>query len=306
MVAARTYAERHRRESSSDTVGMWSNALALVALYSGHVEESLAHANDAVEQLNWRDVSGVLAGARAVRAAAAAQLGMRAVAREYLRSDPTGDVKEMLQRAEVRAWLLSDDPPAAAETVALAGDRALRMHAHALAAPTVYTAVRLGHAARVLPIFRDIGQTAEGSLIGSMVDHAEASVAGDPNALMRAAGELAEIGLTAGAIDAAFEAAQLFRGSGRGESERKALLFIAAHGTGLSGYRRDRRLRSSFELSEREWAVARGGRGTRAQSRDRRAPRAVDPNGREPPRARLPQAGRRRPGRTQGGARAPP
>jgi DNA-binding CsgD family transcriptional regulator len=89
-----------------------------------------------------------------------------------------------------------------------------------------------------------------------MIEHAEAAHAADAGGLIAAAQPLLEAGLVAGAVDAAFEASQLFRRAGKGEKERKALLFIAAHGGGLSGYRRDRRLRGSLELSEREWSVA--------------------------------------------------
>jgi len=254
--AGRMFAEQHRRESSSDSVGMWSNELGLIALYSGRVTEAFDQAREAVEQLNWRDVSGALAGARATRAAAGAQLGERAIARDFLRTTPSGDVKEMLQRAEIGAWLQSNEPASAAEVIGVAGERAVRMHAHAIAAPTTYIAVRLGQAGRVIHILREIGGSAQGSLIGSILAHAEASVAAEPDALLAAALVLLDAGLTAGAVDAAFEASQLFRRAGKGERERKALLFMAAHGGGLSGYRRDRRLRGTLELSEREWSVA--------------------------------------------------
>jgi DNA-binding CsgD family transcriptional regulator len=263
----RVFAEQHRRESSSDDIGMWSNELALVELYGGRVERALDIAEDAIDQLTWRDVGGALPQARGTRAAAAAQLGMRAIARDFLHTEPSGDVKEMLQRAEVTAWLHSDDPVAAGEAIAVAGEHAVSVQAHAIAAPSIYTAVRLGQAQRVLGIYREIGRTAQGKLIGSMIAHAEASAASDPEALMACAPPLFDAGLTVGAVDAAFEAAQLFRRMGKPERERKALLFIAGHGVGLSGYRRDRRLRGSLELSEREWSVARAA-GGRERSRE--------------------------------------
>jgi DNA-binding CsgD family transcriptional regulator len=254
--AGRAYAERRRRESSTDDIGMWSNELALVDLYDGRVEQALDSAQDAIDQLSWRDVSGGLPQARATRATAAAQLGMTGIAREFLHTEPSGDVKEMLQRGEIAAWLHSDDPVAGAEAVASAGERAIQVQAHAIAAPSIYAAVRLGQAGRVLGLYREIGRTAQGNLIRSMIDHAEASAAGDAEALLAAAQLLFDAGLAVGAVDAAYEAAQLFRRAGKGERERKALLFIAAHGGGLSGYRRDRRQRGTLELSEREWSVA--------------------------------------------------
>ncbi|HEX4443788.1 MAG TPA: LuxR C-terminal-related transcriptional regulator [Galbitalea sp.] len=254
--AGRVFAQHHRKESSSDDIGMWSNELALVDLYGGWVDRAFDVSADAIDQLNWRDVGGGLAQAKATRATAAAQLGLRAIARDFLRTEPSGDVKEMLQRSEVTAWLNADNPLAAAEAVAIAGERAVRVQAHAIAALSIYTAVRLGQADQVLGLYREIGRTGQGILINSMLAHTEASVAADPEALLSAAALLLEAGLAVGAVDAAFDAAQLFRRAGKGERERKALLFIAAHGRGLSGYRRDRRLRGSLELSEREWSVA--------------------------------------------------
>jgi DNA-binding CsgD family transcriptional regulator len=256
LIVAREFAEQHRSESSSDNVGMWSNELALVALYGGRVEKAFDIAGDAIDQLNWRDVGGSLAQAKATRATAAAQLGMRGIAREFLQTEPSGDVKEMLQRAEISAWLNVEDPATAADAVAVAGEHAVRVQANAIAALSIYTAVRVGRAERVLELYREIGRTAQGTLIHSMVEHTESSAAADPEALLAAAVLLLEAGLDVGAVDAAFEASQLFRRAGKGERERKALLFIAAHGQGLSGYRRDRRLRGSLELSEREWSVA--------------------------------------------------
>ena len=263
----REYALRERREGPTDWAGMWTNELALIDVYAGRVEEGLELANEAVDQLGWRDVSGGLAEARGTRATASAQLGMRTVAREYLRTEPSGDVKEMLQRAEVGAWLRSADPAAGAQLIRAAGERAMQANAHAIAAPTLYTAVRLGRASLVLPLYREIGRTEHGLFIASMIQHAEAADASDADALVAASAPLLEAGLIAGAVDAAFEASQLFRRAGKGEKERKALLFIAAHGGGLSGYRRDRRLRGSLELSEREWSVALAASG-RARSRE--------------------------------------
>jgi DNA-binding CsgD family transcriptional regulator len=254
----RLFAERHRRDLFSDAVGMWSYALASIALHSGDVSTALGLATQAVEQLRWRDFSGLLDTARALRATAAAQLGQREPVLELLSTVPTGDVKEMLQRAEAEAWLLveSNDRAGAAVRVAEAGALAITMHANALAAPTLYVAVRIGQAASVIDTFQQIAAVAEGEFISAMRAHAQASADLDADALLRVVPRLAAIDLFAGAVDAAAEAAWLFRSAGKRESERKATLMIARWSGGLSGYRNYGFARRAGELTEREWSVA--------------------------------------------------
>jgi len=258
LAEGRKYAERHRRDLFSDAVGMWSYALASIALHSGDVTGALGLATQAVEQLRWRDFSGLLDTAQALRATAAAQLGQRDAARELLATSPTGDVKEMLQRAEAEAWLLvaDDDRAGAAARVAEAGALAITMHANALAAPTLYVAVRIGQAASVIEIFQQVATSGEGEFIAAAYAHARASADLDAEALLRVAPRLAAIELFAGAVDAAAEAAWLFRSAGKRENERKATLMIARWSAGLSGYRNYGFSRRAGELTEREWSVA--------------------------------------------------
>jgi DNA-binding NarL/FixJ family response regulator len=261
--AGRQFAELHRRDLFSDGVGMWSYALASIALHSGDVNHALALAGQAVEQLRWRDFSGLLDSARALRATAAAQLGQREPALELLATAATGDVKEMLQRAEADAWILvaDDDPSAAATVIAEAGALAITMQANALAAPTLYVAVRFGEAGRVVETLRHIAETAEGELIAVMAAHAEAAARLDAEALLDVAPRLAAIELLAGAVDAASEAAWLFRSAGKRERERKATIMVARWSIGLSGYRNHGFARRADELTEREWSVARAAAG---------------------------------------------
>jgi len=261
--AGRQFAELHRRDLFSDGVGMWSYALASIALHSGDVSRALALAGQAVDQLRWRDFSGLLDSARALRATAAAQLGQREPALELLETPATGDVKEMLQRAESEAWLLvaNDDRPGAANVIAEAGALAITMQANALAAPTLYVAVRIGEAGRVVETIRRIAETAEGELIAVMAAHAEAAANSDPEALLGVAPRLAAVELLAGAVDAAAEAVGLFRSAGKRESERKAALMVARWSAGLSGYRNHGFARRADELTEREWSVAQAAAG---------------------------------------------
>jgi DNA-binding CsgD family transcriptional regulator len=256
--AGREFAETRRRDVFSDAVGMWSYALASIALHTGDVDRALIEAGEAVEQLMWRDFSGLLDVAIALRATAAAQLGQSTLALELLGREPTGDVKAMLQRAEAQAWLLfaEGDPDGAAETIAQAGATAITMQAHALAAPTLYVAVRLGGARHVVESLRHIANTAEGEFIAAMTAHAEASARSNADALLKVAPRLAAIDVIAGAVDAATQAAWLFRSAGRRESERKATILIARWSGSVTGYRDRRFTRGSGELTEREWSIA--------------------------------------------------
>jgi DNA-binding NarL/FixJ family response regulator len=261
--AGRQFAELHRRDLFSDGVGMWTYALASIALHSGDVVRALALSTQAVEQLRWRDFSGLLDTARALRATAAAQLGQLEPALELSEISATGDVKEMLQRAEAEAWLLvvGDDRGAAAARIAAAGRLAISMHANALAAPTLYVAVRIGEAGSVLDTLQQIAATADGKLIAAMVAHAQASANLDAEALLRVVPRLAAVDLLAGAVDAAAQAAWLFRSAGKRESERKATLMIARWSGGLSGFRNYGFARRADELTEREWSVAQAAAG---------------------------------------------
>jgi DNA-binding CsgD family transcriptional regulator len=263
------YAAEHRTDLLSEDVGMWSQALALVALHEGRIDVAWREAEAAVEQLRWRDPTGVLAVAVALRATTAAQLGRRELAIELLQSEPTGDVKEGLQRAEAAAWLhvLDDDLAAAAEVVVAAGERAVRAGAFAIAAPTVYLAVRFGEASGALELLQRIDATAQSPLIQAMLRHAAAASSGDPAALMRAAGQLAQLQVTAGAVDAALDAMQRFAAAGRREDRRKAELLVDSLAREIDGYRGVRRERGPFELTAREWEIARAA-ATRQRSRE--------------------------------------
>jgi DNA-binding CsgD family transcriptional regulator len=259
VAAAEPYARERQRDEFNDAVGIWSYALASLTMHSGRVVEAVEMAEYAVEQLLWRDFSGLLGTAVALRAAAAAQLGSPTWAHELLATPSTGDVKEMLQRIEVQAWLLvaAGDRVAAAAALRAAGERAMEMHANALAAPSLYLAVRLGEAESVIELLRTIAATAEGVFIHAMVRHGEGAVARNAEALLAAAVELADIGFFAGAVDAASQAAALFRSAGRGERERRASILVAKWGVGLSGFRTARDRRGSLDLTEREWSIAR-------------------------------------------------
>jgi DNA-binding CsgD family transcriptional regulator len=258
---AAAFAQLRAIDTSNDAIGMWSYALALVDLHAGNVEEAFERAAFAVERLRWRDFTAILMPAITLQATTAAQLGRRQAAVDSLDQLPAlevPDTQAMLQRAEAEAWLLvwDDDTEGAVELVAKAALEAIETNAHALAALTIYLAVRLGEAPRVIDILRDIARVAQGPLVAAMLAHAESSAAKDKDGLLRAAAGLAAVGLRAGAVDAALQASRIMRAAGNGEGERKAGMLIASWNRGLSGYRQARHERSPFELTEREWAVA--------------------------------------------------
>jgi len=258
-------AELHGGDPFDEVVGTWSYGLALLALHDGRAEEALELSTLAVRQLHWRDISGSLGAATALRASAAAQLGRRELATESLAAIPAG--LDDVQGAEATAWMLAQDghTDAAADVLVNAVRRGIELGQHGLAAYTLHVAVRLGAAALLAPETAQIASVAQGRLVAAICAHADAVVARDPAALLLAASELAATGSSVGAVSAARSAAELFDyGS---EGRRKAELIAARYAEGLSGWRPDLRRDRSTELSERELAIARAAAG-RESSRE--------------------------------------
>jgi DNA-binding CsgD family transcriptional regulator len=261
FVEAAAFAEEHRSDPFVESAGSWSYGLAIIALTAGRVAEALDIAALAVEQLRWRDFTGMLATSVAIEANAAIQLGMDARADLLLASiddAATVDMQAALQVAEARAWRLArdGDSATAADVIADAVRKGLTRRYHAIACMSAYVAVRIGRADVVIELMRECGTLAEGGMCDAMIAHAEASVAGDPDALMKAAHLLALAGIPTGAVDAAREAAGLFRSTGRDDHARAASVRAAGWAQGLSGVRPGDTGSDSLDLTEREWAVA--------------------------------------------------
>ncbi len=134
--------------------------------------------------------------------------------------------------------------------------RGIERRYHAIACMTAYVAVRIGRAAVVVDSMHEIAELSQGGMVSAMVAHADASVAGDPAALMLAARALVAAGIPTGGVDAAREAAGILRAAGRDDEARSAALLAASWGQGLSGFRPNAHPDATFDLTEREWTIA--------------------------------------------------
>jgi DNA-binding NarL/FixJ family response regulator len=255
------YAEGKRGEFFEESVGMWNYGLALLALHTGRVDDALELAGLAVEQLIWRDFLGALGTAIALRATAAAQLGQRRLAHDILDSIETDALAYLateLQLAEAVAWgLVHDgDEAGAVDTIVAAVNRGIDSRYYAFAGLTASVAVRIGHPEPILEQLRTIEAETTGELIVVLLAHAEALAARDAPALVAAASRLADVGLLAGAVDAARQAAAIARESGQDRAARRASLLANGWDEGLSGMRHNVQGDPSVTLSRREWTVA--------------------------------------------------
>ncbi|OYX54214.1 MAG: hypothetical protein B7Y93_06950, partial [Micrococcales bacterium 32-70-13] len=75
IAEARAFAEECRLQPFADSAGVWSYALALVHLHAGRLHDALPLALLAIEQLRWRDFTGLVGPAIALGATVHAQLG---------------------------------------------------------------------------------------------------------------------------------------------------------------------------------------------------------------------------------------
>jgi DNA-binding CsgD family transcriptional regulator len=250
-------AREKRGDLVEESVGMWSYGLALFTMHEGHLADALDLAATAVEQLTWRDFLGARGPAIAVHAAAAEQLGRSADsqgARALLDEDSRENVVTDLQLASADAWRLSldGDHDAAVAEVRRAVIRGIEGRSFAIAALTAHVAVRIGRADAIIDELRTIAAAPSGELVASIVQHAEALVSQDPDAVLAAAERLAVAGLLAGATDAARQAAALARSQNRERLARRAALRASGWSRGLDG------ARATVDdlLSDREWEIA--------------------------------------------------
>jgi DNA-binding CsgD family transcriptional regulator len=258
---ARALATSRWREPFNPAAGTFAYVLGLIEFHSGRIVECLEAANSAVEHLDWLDFASLRSPAIALRAAAHARLGNATAARADLDSIPesmrsNGNVSA--ESAEAEAWMLAHDGRIDEATVVIERTAAaLAALGHwGLVAPTVHVAVRLGRSSAVVELARAAAEHAPGPMIDAVRLHAIAAHDGDPEALMVAAQALSDTQQWGSAVDAADEAAALFRAARSGESERKAARFAAALASKTSDFRLRRADDRSAELTDRERAVA--------------------------------------------------
>lgn len=260
IAQARAFAEHRRLEPFADSAGVWSYALAIVHLHAGRPDDALPLALLAVEQLRWRDFTGLLGPAIALAATAHAQRGEVEAAQALLASlQPAqrDDVKVVLQAAEAEAWLAfvtDDDASAAIRMLAPAVARGVELGHLLLAALTASVALRLGGAAAVRGLLDAAAAASGAPLIDQVATLARALDDGDASAVVELAEPLVAAGLVA-AAHAALESVATLAADDR-MLERRARVRAAELGLTVTRVRSIRSPRSEAGLTEREWIIA--------------------------------------------------
>lgn len=248
---AEAFARARHDGARTDSTGLWSYTLGLIALHTGRATEALAYADRAVTELAWRDFTGLQGAAIALRATAEAQLGAPAGD-----SAESSDIKVILQEAEAHAWTLAHDGEtarAAAHLRDAAEGGILAGHA-ALAALTAATACRFGRGADVADLLRSIATRSGSTLVGVLAEYARAQASERSADLARSAEQLAAVGMTVLAVEAWDAAAR--RTTSREESRACRRAAVALRGDAeLLSLAPDSA--GPDELTERELVIAR-------------------------------------------------
>ncbi len=257
---ARDFAEERRLQPFSEAAGVWSYALALVHLHAGRLHDAEAMAALAVEQLRWRDFTGLLGAATALAATVAAQLGDGRAASERLAAIGAAqqdDAKVLLQAAEAEAWaaIVAGDAERAAGLIAAAVGRGLELGHLLLAALTATVAVRCGGAGMVRDALAGAAQASDSPFIRTVARLAEVVAARDAAALLALGPELEARGLAAALHDCLVLAAEW------PVPDRMLARRIRVVGgelaLGQTPVRRGSSAGRGGGLTEREWSVAR-------------------------------------------------
>ncbi len=256
---ARQFAEERRLNPFAESAGVWSYALTLIHLHGGRLHDAASFALLAVEQLRWRDFTGLLGAALALAATVHPQLGESARARELLDQLDAGhrdDVKVVLQAAEAEAWLAIGlgDEPAAVATVVPAVQQGIEFGHPLLAALTATVALRAGAVSSVAALLRDLDGLADSTLISLIARAAAAREHHDGPAALELVPGLSAAGLTAFAHELALEAIDWSAADRM--LERRARVLASELGLSVVRPRRPRSAQQQAGLTEREWVVA--------------------------------------------------
>ena len=259
IAEAREHAEQRRLQPFADSAGVWSYALALVHLHAGRLRDALPLALLAIEQLRWRDFTGLVGAATALGATVHAQLGEAEPARallDALQPAHRDDVKVVLQAAEAEAWLavVADEPDRAAGMLVPAIARGVELGHLLLVALTASVAVRLGAAAEVRGPLAAAASASGSPLVTAVAALAAAAADRDATAIVELAPDLERAGLVATA-QAMLERAAEWAGDDR-MLERRARVRAAELGLTIVPVRTARSARSETGLTEREWVIA--------------------------------------------------
>lgn len=259
IAEAREFAEQRRQQPFADSAGVWSYALALVHMHGGRLHDALPLALLAVEQLRWRDFTGLVGPAIALAATVHAQLGDSDKARRLLgelQPSHLDDVKVVLQAAEAEAWLAidSDAPDRAAAVLVPAVARGVELGHLLLATLTASVAIRVGAASEVCELTAAAAVASGSPLIVATSALAKAASGHDASAVIELTDDLENAGLAA-AAHALLEQAVGWAAGDR-MLERRARAASAQLGLTIVAVRSARSARSDSALTEREWAIA--------------------------------------------------
>lgn len=256
---AHSFAEQRRLQPFADSAGNWSYALALIHLHGGRLNDALPLALLAVQQLRWRDFTGLVGAATALAATVHAQLGQVDEARrllDLLAPTQRDDVKVVLQVAEAEAWISvhEGDPTAAISGLAHAVGRGLELGHLLLASLTASVAVRIGGASVVVPMVTQAAPIAASTLITAIAALAVAVENQDAAAVVELAPTLDRAGLTAATHDAVASAVDWSDGDRM--LQRRARVLAAELARDVVPVRTTTSARLDYGLTEREWLIA--------------------------------------------------
>lgn len=259
IAEARCFAEQRRLDPFADSAGLWSYALALIHLHSGRLHDAHPLALLAVEQLRWRDFTGLLGPAIALAATVAAQLGEPAEAESLLAQLDEAhldDVKVTLQAAEARAWLalMRDDREGALAEVGAAVGRGAELGHLLLTALTASVGIRAGGAAMLADALAGFAAYSGCTLITTLAETAVAWRDADAASAIELAPRIQGIGLDALALDTVRSALEW--AAGERMLERRARVLATELALTVVAPRRGREARVEAGLTEREWVIA--------------------------------------------------
>jgi DNA-binding CsgD family transcriptional regulator len=264
IARASEFAALRRLDRFADSAGVWSYALAIVRLNEGKLNDASTIAALAIEQLRWRDFTGLLGTAQALHATIEAQRGDSEAARNLMAEvapEQRSDAKVLLQLAECEAWLLAaaGRPEDAAAVIVAAVAEGIILGHFLLSALTLTVALRLGQTEAARPQLELLTQRSPSALIARIHEWAEAAAAADVSRLCVLAPSLESAGMVALAVDGLLAGAQSVARADRHELERKATLLarrLAAEMDHVPSEVGDK-------LTEREWVIARAAAGRR-------------------------------------------
>lgn len=247
-------------ERAGEPEGMWRYCLAMLALHRGSVAAALHEADLAIVGLQWRDYTGLLPTAHAVRATALAQLGRAGEAAAELELIDIGaldDPKVIAQRAQALMWIEATGPnrERGIEYLIEAAELAVQSGHVYLGSLAAAEALRFGHRDALLELLTS-AKNAQGALTTLLYRHSAALARDDVDGLVDASVGLEEVGLELLAAIALEQAAVRVTGRDRAERSRRLLQRADRVAAGRDGVRTSLSFDAAVSLTRREREVA--------------------------------------------------